>query len=211
MSSCLAGLLALALVPGTMGAAAAGELDTLVQGLADEVYATRESSTAELIQRARGESDPVWKLVLKHFRSDPEPEVRLRCEVILRDMADNYGFLGVQHRERTYFSVDGKSHRGVELMTIIEGQPAHAAGLKVGDIVIEIDGKSLDIEDTVNLFGSTIRLLGAGRQTTVKIDRLGEVLTIPITTGAPPKELGTIDPEARFQEWLKAHEEPAGP
>lgn len=210
MSPRPAGLLALAIVPWTL-AAAAGELETLVQGLGDEVYATRQSSTVELIQRARGEADPVWKLLLEHFRSDPEPEVRLRCEVILRDMAGNYGFLGVQHRERTYFSEDGKAHRGVELVTVIEGQPAHAAGLKVGDIVTEIDGKPLDVENPVDLFGSTIRLLGAGRQTTVKIERIGELLTIPLTTGAPPKELGTIDPEARFQEWLKAHEEKAGP
>jgi hypothetical protein len=28
-----------------------------------------------------------------------------------------------------------------------------------------------------------------------------------VTTGAAPKELSTIDPETRFQEWLKAQME----
>lgn len=200
-----AGVIALAAVPWTM--AAAGELDALVQGLADDVYAIRESNSAELMRRAQLDADSVRKLALRHFRSDPEPEIRLRCETILRWFSQNHGFLGVQHRERTYFAADGKSHRGVELVTVMAGQPAHIAGLKVGDTVLEIDGNSLDVDDPVNTFSRTIHRLGVDRQTIVKVDRLGEVLSIPVTTKALPKEFNTMDPELRFQEWLKAQME----
>lgn len=200
-----AGILALTAAPW---AVAAGELETLVQGLSDDSFAARESNTAELIRRGQAESDAVRKLVLHHFLKDADPEIRMRCEIILRGLvAESYGFLGVRHRERTYFDEQGKTRRGVELTTVMEGLPAHAAGLKMGDIVMEIDGKTLDVDDPANTFGRAIRLLGAGRQTNVKVDRVGEVLTIPVTTGAAPKELSTIDPETRFQEWLKAQME----
>ena len=201
-----AGILALA--AALRAVAAGGELEILVQGLTDETYVTRESNTAELIRRGQAEPDRVRQLVLHHFLTDPDPEIRLRCETILRGLvAESYGFLGVRHRERTYFDEEGRSRRGVELMTVMEGQAAHAAGLKVGDIVMEIDGQSLDGDDPAETFGRIIRLLGAGRATTVKIDRTGEVLVIPVTTGAAPKEVLTIDPETRFQEWLKAQME----
>jgi hypothetical protein len=200
-----AGILALAAGPWTV--AAAGELDALVQGLADEVYATRESNSAELLRRAQLDTDAVRKLVLWHFRSDPEPEVRLRCETVLRWLSQNHGFLGVQHRERTYFAADGKSHQGVELVTVMPGQPAHLAGLKVGDTVIEIDGNSLDVDDPSNTFSRVIHRLGVGREAVLKVDRLGEELTVQVTIKALPKEFDTLDPEVRFQQWLKAQGE----
>jgi len=203
-----AGVLFLALVPWTV-VAGDGELEALVQGLGDEVYATRESNTAELILRAQRNADPVRILALQHFRRDPEPEIRLRCETVLRWLSQNHGFLGVQHRESTLFAVDGKSRRGVELFTVISGQPAHAAGLKVGDTVLEIDGISLDVDDPSNAFSRAIHRLGVGRQTTLKIDRLGEVLTLQVTTGALPKELDTLDPELRFRQWLNSHTQDA--
>lgn len=205
-----AGILALAAVLWTAATAAAGELETLVQGLGDESFAAREANTAELIRRGMAEPEAVRKLVLQHFLKDPDPEIRSRCETVLRGIVEErYGFLGVRHRERTYFDEEGKTRRGVELLTVLDGQAAATAGLRVGDIVIEIDGKGLDVEDSANTFGRTIRLLGAGRHTTVKVERIGEVIAIPLIVGAAPEGVVTMDPEARFQEWLKAQVEEA--
>ena len=206
MSSRFAGFLAFA--AAFIGVAAAGELDTLVGGLADEDFKTREEHTAELIRRGQADPAAVTTLVLQHYLRDSDPEIRLRCEIVLRELlTESYGFLGVQHRAREYFDEEGKTRQTVELLMVMEGQAAHNAGLKAGDIVIEIDGKSLDGPDPVAVFGRTLRLLGAGKKTTVKIDRLGEVLTLPVVTGAAPKGVSTADPETRFREWLEARPE----
>ncbi|WP_035608683.1 PDZ domain-containing protein [Haloferula sp. BvORR071] len=195
----------LALAAATLGEAAAGELETLVEGLANEDFKTREESTTELVRRGQAEPGIVRPLVLHHYFKNPDPEIRLRCETILRELAtESYGFLGVQYRAREYFDEDGKTRQGIELLMVLEGKAANLAGLKVGDILMEVDGKTLDGEDPAAVFGRTVRLLGPGRKTTVKIDRTGEVLVLPVVTGAAPKEVVTMDPDAGFREWLEA-------
>ncbi|WP_367870966.1 PDZ domain-containing protein [Luteolibacter sp. Populi] len=202
------GHLALLAILAGSATAAAGDLDALVGNLASDDFKTREAGSAGLVQRAKSDIAAVRDLCLRHYLKSPDPEIRIRCKEILRDlMLDSYGFLGVHHRSMTYPGKDGKPKRAVEIMTAVEGQPAHAAGLRPGDIITEFNGHPLDVPDPTDEFGRRIRLCGAGRKVTIKFRRAGKPMALQVTTGAAPRELLHVDSEVRFQEWLKAQAE----
>jgi S1-C subfamily serine protease len=186
----------------------AGGLEELVAGLADESFAIRQRSTAELVRQGRGDAEAVQALCLDHFLKDPDPEVRIRCGKVLRELlAESVGFIGIRHQTRAYFDEEGELRQGVEVAEVLPGEAAQKSGLKVGDIIVRVDGKPLGGESAADDFSRSIRLLGAGKQVALQIEREGELREIALVTGAAPEELLTVDPEARFQEWLRARME----
>lgn len=188
---------------------AAGELEPLIAGLADESFAVRQRATAELVRQGHEDVETVQALCLEHFLKNPEPEVRIRCKKVLRELlAESVGFIGIRHQPRAYFDEEGELKKGVEVVEVLPGQPAAKAGLKVGDIIVRIDGKQLGGESAGDDFSRWVRLLGAGKQAVVHLEREGEAREITLTTGAAPEELLTVDPETRFQEWLRSRIEP---
>jgi S1-C subfamily serine protease len=74
--------------------------------------------------------------------------------------------------------------RGVEVVEIVEGSPAHVAGLRPEDLIIEVDG--LPVEDV----GDLQRLMAGeiiGKSVSVRVFRDGEVLNL---TAAPAELQG---------------------
>lgn len=186
----------------------AGGLDELVVGLADESFAVRQRSTAELVKQGHGDAEVVQALCLEHFLKDPDPEVRIRCGKVLRELlAESVGFIGIRHQTRAYFDEEGEMRQGVEVVEVLPGEAADKSGLKVGDIIVRVDGRQLGGESAAGDFSRSIRLLGAGKQVAIQIEREGELREIALVTGAAPEELLTVDPEARFQEWLRSRME----
>jgi hypothetical protein len=188
---------------------AAGELDTLIAGLADESFTVRQRASAELVREGREDVEAVQALCLGHYLKNPEPEVRIRCGNVLRELlAESVGFIGIRHQPRAYFDEEAQLRHGVEVVEVVPGQPAEKAGLKAGDIIVGIDGKPLGGKAAANDFSRWVRLLGAGKHAVLQIEREGEPKEITLTTGAAPEELLTVDPETRFQEWLRSRMEP---
>lgn len=184
---------------------AAGDLGPLIADLADESFAVRQRASLELVRQGHREVEAVQALCLEHFLEDPDPEVRIRCGNVLRALlAESVGFIGIRHQTRAYFDEEGEMKQGVEVVEVLPGQPAAKAGLKVGDIIVRIGGQALDGEAAADDFSRRVRLLGAGKQTLLQIEREGESREITVTTGAAPEQLLTVDPEARFREWLRS-------
>jgi serine protease Do len=90
------------------------------------------------------------------------------------------GWLGVQIRDLTADmakSFDLDSPRGALIEDVTEGSPAADAGLREGDVVVEIDGRPVDDSGDVSSYvasrapGTTVRLrlMRAGREKNVSI------------------------------------------
>lgn len=91
------------------------------------------------------------------------------------------GFLGVQLGERT----DGG--RGAAVVEVVPGSPADKAGLKAGDIVIQVDGQ--DVDGSGGLIGA-IRDNKPGDKVTVVIERGGTQTSFDVTLTDRPAEPG---------------------
>jgi len=67
---------------------------------------------------------------------------------------------------------------GVRVDGLVDGSPAAAAGLQVGDVILEIDGTAI-----ANLqgFSDRLRTLSAGQTVAVRVQRGAETLTLKVT------------------------------
>lgn len=201
--------LVLAVVLATGGKSRAE--DQLVQwvgSLDSEDYKTRERASSELIRLGHKQLDPVRELCLEHYLTTRDPEIRQRCKAILMELLkESFGFIGIKHEQQDIFDIDGRLRRGVEVRVVLAGKPAEKAGLRVGDVILTLDGQELDPAAAAEDFGRRIRLMGPGHQTALEVERAGERLEILLTTGAATEEVVDRDPEARFTEWLNAQAE----
>jgi S1-C subfamily serine protease len=72
--------------------------------------------------------------------------------------------------------------RGIEIVEIVEGSPAASAGLRPGDLLVEVDGEALaDVGDLRRLMNRD----SIGRELTLRVDRGGQ----DIRVGIVPREL----------------------
>lgn len=89
------------------------------------------------------------------------------------------GFLGVGNLE----PVDVEGRKGVRVGEVIEESPAAKAGLRAGDVLLEIDGKDAsDPEKLVKRIGKT----PAGTEVTVRFLREGKPESLRVVLGGPP-------------------------
>lgn len=72
---------------------------------------------------------------------------------------------------------------GASVREVLENSPASKAGLRVYDVILEIDGKT--IHDPYHL-SETVRSYKPYTQTTFKILRKGEILSLRVTIGRQP-------------------------
>jgi len=75
---------------------------------------------------------------------------------------------------------DYNTRAGVGIQMVIRGGAAEAAGLKPGDVIIEIDGVALKTSDDLV---SELEKHKVGDSVKLKIWRDGQILTIPVTLG----------------------------
>lgn len=112
------------------------------------------------------------------------------------------GFLGV--RSKTSEDEDVK---GLEVELVLEDSPAAKAGLKVGDVIVEFNGKK--VEDP-QAFTDLIRTFHAGDSVKFKILRDGKTKELTATLAErpgnldqPPPEGPTVDPKpANKRAWV---------
>lgn len=86
------------------------------------------------------------------------------------------GFLGVSLRTPT-------SGSGAQIVTVLAGSPAAAAGLQVGDVITSVNGQTVATGPEA---AGDIQVLTAGTQITLTITRAGAAHTIKATLGSKP-------------------------
>ena len=109
---------------------------------------------------------------------------------ILNDLIE---FGSVQNKAYMGVSVDNVSIdmisrynmvNGAYIVSVEENSPAEKAGLKVGDIVVELNG---DKVESANGLVSAKRDFKSGESATIKVWRSGEYVDMTITFGEEPK------------------------
>ncbi len=113
-----------------------------------------------------------------------EPIVRklIAGEEILR------GYLGVRIQPMNEDLADAlglAANRGEFVQSVQPGEPADAAGLQAGDVVLTVDGKEVTPDQTLSWIVANIE---PGRRINLEIVRDGRRRTLPVTVGRRPSE-----------------------
>jgi len=113
-----------------------------------------------------------------------EPIVRklIAGEEILR------GYLGVRIQPMNDDLADAlglTSNRGEFVQSVQPGEPAEAAGLQAGDVVLRVDGKEVTPDQTLSFIVANIE---PGKRINLEIVRDGQRRTLPVTVGRRPSE-----------------------
>lgn len=105
----------------------------------------------------------------------------IATQLITKGSAD-HAFLGVSTRDTT--TTDGSSKRaGAGIAAVTSGTPAAAAGLRVGDVVIAVDGQRVDSSTALI---AQVRERTAGDKVTLTIIRDGKRQDIAVTLAVKP-------------------------
>jgi serine protease Do len=123
----------------------------------------------------------------------PTQIVRPTVEAIIRDGKVSHGYMGIGISDVTpenakFFHVE--SNEGAVVSQVEDGSPAAKAGLKVGDVITELDGQKisdasqLQIEVGQKQPGSSIKL---------EVLRDGRTVSVPVTL----EEMGSRDHEGK--------------
>lgn len=98
------------------------------------------------------------------------------------------GWLGVMIQDvneslAETLGIEGK--KGALISEVVEGSPAHQAGLRHGDLVVSVDGRAIDGYAQLS---RTIALLAPGTTVEIRVVRDGETRTIPVTIAEREEE-----------------------
>jgi len=216
----------LLVVPSLVGAEPIpGEL---VEGLASEEFARREASQSGLLEWASGREQAGVE-ILKLSRGSDDPEVQKRSSEILRKLSDKdylsegMGYLGITMQEEKLQgeAKGGGRQFGIRILGLMRGSPAEKAGIKQGDLIIALNGKTWNEIGAVTVFGDVISRTKPLVEVILTVRR-GEPdpVEIPVKLGKRPindlrearESLQLLDEQAKerhFRDWLKIQEQAA--
>jgi serine protease Do len=106
----------------------------------------------------------------------------IKGEEILR------GYLGVRIQPMNEDLADAlglPANRGEFIQSVQPGEPAEAAGLMAGDVVLKVDGKDVTPDQSLSFIVANIE---PGRRINLELIRDGQRRTIPVTVGRRPSE-----------------------
>ena len=197
----------------------------LLSSLSSENFPERELAQSKIIEFARANKKAATIKILKLSEESEDPEIRQRCEVILRTLSnedylsDGKGYLGINMAEEVIPGNEaGKNKIGIRIRGVMRGSPADEAGLKAGDLILGLDGKTWDKAGSVNLFEDTIGSKKPLVQVVLSVKRnAGETEDIKVKLGKRPVEnllmgrgdlelLDKLAREQHFRGWLEDQE-----
>ncbi|HKX69492.1 MAG TPA: trypsin-like peptidase domain-containing protein [Intrasporangium sp.] len=112
----------------------------------------------------------------------PVNEAKSIADQLIADGTAEHAFLGVSARDTV--AQDGAAKRaGAEIAQLTDGAPAQEAGIEQGDIVVAIDGESVDSSTALV---AQIRERKAGEKVTLTVIRDGKRQDVSVTLAARP-------------------------
>ena len=107
---------------------------------------------------------------------------------LIKGEAIERGYLGVQIQQISEDLADSLGlahHRGEFVQSVQPGQPAAAAGIKPGDVVVKVDGKDVTPEQSLSYI---VANTSPGRRIPIELIRNGRRMTLSATVGKRPSE-----------------------
>jgi serine protease DegQ len=114
-------------------------------------------------------------------------------EQIIKNGAVTRGWIGVEVQEITTGVAESSrldSTRGALIAGVLRGGPADRAGVRPGDVLVEIEGKPVaDPSSMLNL----VAALAPGNSARMKLKRKGRDIEANVTVGRRPKPQPRVD------------------
>ena len=127
----------------------------------------------------------------------PANAARTILEQIIANGQVTRGWLGVEPQDMTPELASAfhmKQARGVVIARVLNDSPAARAGLRVGDVVLAMDGQ--EVQDAID-FLNRIAPMEPGRQARLAIWREGREREVSVKVGQRPANSGRAAPAAR--------------
>ncbi|MDP2361918.1 MAG: PDZ domain-containing protein [bacterium] len=121
-----------------------------------------------------------------------EPELRAKAVAQLGKAMGNTAYLGIgslsiNNNLLTYFGV--KENHGILIDAVVKGSPADKAGLKVGDVLVSLDGRAVDSPGRLRRLLQDYR---PGAKARLELVRNRQVLQVDLVIGS--REQSSLDP-----------------
>lgn len=193
----------------------------MLAGLSSEEFPVREKSQENLLIWARDNPDLRAASIAK-LPSNEDPEIRKRSYEILRALSDDdymtegQGYLGIMMGEEILNGAAGeKPSAAIRISHVMNESPASAAGLKVGDLIVSLDGKSWPVDGALDAFMQAVASKKPLVDVILEVKRgADEPIEITVKLGKRPVpvlsdfsgDLQSLDKRARedhFSQWLE--------
>ncbi len=166
--SCVAGQEPAAAVPGQW-----------IERLAADEFGDREQAAEKLGEWAKEHAGQARERFFDESVKNPEPEVRKRCRMLLREIvldefrSEGQGYVGIQMGQIDVPLEGGKAF-GVRVSVVVKDTPAEKAGMKAGDVIVELDGKRWKQAGATEAFQKQVMERKPGDEVRMRIMRARE-------------------------------------
>lgn len=192
--------------------------------LSSQEFHVRELAEAELLAWGRQRPESAMSELYRQTQMAADPEARERCLNILRELVtDEYlkngeGYIGVGLID-DLANVPGEPapRNAIRIIQVQPDSPGLHAGIRLNDLIVELDDEIWHENDASRPFREKIRTLKPNTRVNLKVLRNGELLDIKVHLGRRPLMADNLffngqnfDPqaseraakEAYFRQWL---------
>lgn len=172
----------------------------ILEQLKSEDYPDRVEGEAKLKDWALAHEEEAQGYLMELAAVDGDPEVQNRSLRVLKALVlerlgrKRPGFVGIQMDENVVALQEGL---GIRVLRVIPDMAAERAGLKVNDVVVELDGKGWGNENPLDDFKERVGGLVPGTKVQLKVLRGKEVQEFELELvsrpwSAPLPEVGQL-------------------
>ena len=178
VAACLVAAFALAGTCAAVPEAGASVPGKWIGSLAADKFGERQRASEKLEEWAGEHPGEACDRFFAESVENPEPEVRKRCLALLREVVledfrrDGQGYVGIQMGQ-VDVPVEGGKFFGVRVSVVVKDTPAQKAGLKAGDVIVELDGKRWSQPGAIAAFQKGVMARKPGEEVRMRIVRPG--------------------------------------
>ena len=164
--------------------------------LKSEEFKVREEGQAQMLQWATLHRQIAIDELYRQSQIGADPEQRERCLNVLRELIvkefeeQGEGFVGIQMQDvMAAIKEDGKpvNVNALRITHVIPGMAAEAAGLKVNDTIVGLNGKKWANEVVSVAFMESIKKLKPGTKVKLEILRMDQMQVVEVTLCRRPQ------------------------